>query len=264
MVRARRMNMVHTLNMVHLRVVPDDRRERTRQAKRARILMAAGGVIDRDGYDGLTMQAVAAELDCAVGTLYTAFASKSELVASLQSEAVGTLEGSLRAAHSLWEPELELLEPELASLVRLVGYAGFVGAAGVVYPDETQLVRAMLGDAAPPRGSDQARALLPVVMRLLDPPVGLLADAVGHAVLVPADPVNRALGWLTALHGVLRVDALSSLDRHLFRSAPLARSLTVDLLCGWGASRDDVEIATSEVDRLGALGPLAPPPDDAL
>ncbi|HEY6532936.1 MAG TPA: TetR/AcrR family transcriptional regulator, partial [Acidimicrobiales bacterium] len=132
--------------------MPDDRRERTRQAKRARILVAAGGVIDRAGLDGLTMQAVATELDCAVGTLYTAFASKSEMVAALQSEAVGTLDASLRASRAIWEAELAQLEPELAVLVQLVGYAGFVGAAAVVFPDETNLVRSLLGDAAPPRG----------------------------------------------------------------------------------------------------------------
>jgi AcrR family transcriptional regulator len=258
------MNVVHTLNMVHLRVVPNDRRARTRQAKRARILAAAGSVIDGVGVDGLTMQAVATELDCAVGTLYTAFASKGELVAALQAEAVGTLEASLRAAHAAREEELNDLEPELAVLVQLLGYAGFVGAAAVVYPDETVLVRAMLGDAAPPRGSESAQELLAVVMRFLDPPVSLLADGVGHGVLAPADPVIRALGWVTGLHGALRVDALGPLDRHLFRSAPLARSLTTDLLCGWGAPHDDVEVATSHLDRLAALGPLAPPPEVLL
>jgi AcrR family transcriptional regulator len=45
--------------MVHLKVVPDDRRERTREAKRQRILAATGAVIDRDGLAGVTMQAVA-------------------------------------------------------------------------------------------------------------------------------------------------------------------------------------------------------------
>lgn len=258
------MNVVHTLNMVHLRVVPDDRRERTRQAKRARILLAAGDVIDRTGLAGMTMHAVATELDCAVGTLYTAFASKGELVAALQAEAVGTLEASLHIAQAGWETELASLDPDLAALVQLIAYAGFVGAAAVVYPDETNLVRSLLGDDAPPRGSDQARELLPVVMRLLDPPVGLLADAAGHAAITPSDPVVRALAWLAAMHGVLRIDALGTLDRHLFRAAPLARALTEDLLCGWGAARDDVEVAGSHLDRLGALGPLAPPPQDPL
>ena len=255
------MNVVHTLNVVHLRVVPNDRRERTRQAKRARILAAAGGVIDRDGLDGLTMQAVAFELDCAVGTLYTAFESKAEMVAALQAEAVAVLEASLRTARASWEDELAELEDELAALVELVAYGAFISSAAVVYPDETRLVRAMLGDAAPPRGSDEARALLPVVLRLLDPPVSRLADGVGLGVLHPGDPVARALGWLSALHGVLRLEALGPLDRHLFRAGPLARSLTEDLLCGWGAPRDDVEVATSHLDRLTALGPLAPPPE---
>lgn len=244
--------------------MPDDRRERTRQAKRARILAAAGGVIDREGLDGLTMQAVATELDCAVGTLYTAFASKAELVAALQAEAVAVLEASLRAARTQWEPELDELEEELAALVELVAYGAFVAAAAVVYPDETRLVRGMLGEAAPPKGSDDARDLLAVVMRLLDPPVGRLADAVGLGVLHPGDPVGRALTWSSALHGVLRLEGLGPLDRHLFRAGPLARGLTRDLLVGWGASRDDVEVADAHLDRLAALGPLAPPPEPPL
>ncbi len=255
------MNVVHTLNVVHLRVVPDDRRERTRQAKRARILGAAGEVIDRDGLDGLTMQAVAGELDCAVGTLYTAFASKAELVGALQAEAVGLLEASYRAARATWEEPLEALDDELAGLVELVAYGGFVSAAAVVYPDETRLVRALLGEVPPPRGPEPARELLPVVLRLLDPPVSRLAEAAGLGAVSPGDPVARALRWLAALHGVLRLEALGRLDRHLFRAPPLARALTEDLLCGWGAARDDVEVAGSHVDRLAALGPLAPPPE---
>ena len=255
------MNVVHTLNVVQLRLVPNDRRERTRQAKRARILAAASGVLDRDGLDGLTMQAVATELDCAVGTLYTAFASKAELMAALQVDAVSVLEASYQAGRAAWDDELAELEPELGALVELMAWGGFVAAAAVVFPDETRLVRSMLGDAAPPRGSAEAEALLPVVLRLLDPPVARLADAVGVGVLHAGDPVARALTWLAALHGVLRLEALGPLDRHLFRASPLARGTTEALLVGWGAARDDVDVATAHLERLAALGPLAPPPE---
>ena len=41
----------------------------------------------------------------------------------------------------------------------------------------------------------------------------------------------------------------------------VARALTADLLVGWGADRADVEVAASQVERLTALGPMAPPPE---
>jgi len=264
-IRVPEMNMVHTLNMLHLKVVPDDRRERTREAKRLRILDAAGAVIDRDGLAGVTMQAVADQLDCAVGTLYTAFDSKAALLAALQAEAVGTLEESYRTARAGWLEHLdaEAVEPELGVLVELAAYGGFVAAAGVVFRDEVALVRALLGEAAAtaaPLDRESAREQLPVVHRLLDPPTARLADAVALEVQRAGDPTARALVWVSSLYGVLRLERLAPLDRHLFRTTALARALTEDLLVGWGASRPDVEVASTWVEQLAARGPLAPPP----
>ena len=88
--------------------------------------------------------------------------------------------------------------------------------------------------------------------------------AVEAGVLDPGDPLERALRWLAALNGVLLLDNLAPLDRHLFRAPHLARALTADLLVGWGASRADVEVAASHVERLAALGPMAPPPGLSL
>jgi AcrR family transcriptional regulator len=257
--------MVHTLNVVHLRVVPDDRRERTREAKRLRILAAAGAVIDRDGLAGVTMQAVADQLDCAVGTLYTAFSGKAELLAALQAEAVATLEASYRTARAGWEEHLatEEVEPAVAPLVELLAYAGFVAAAGVVFHDEVALVRALLGEASPSAPAlDRADGpqQLPVLHRLLDAPVDRLEAAIAAEVLTPGDATARALVWVASLFGVLRLERLAPLDRHLFRAQGLARSLSEDLLVGWGASRPDVEVASTWVEQLSARGPLAPPP----
>ena len=258
--------MVHTLNMVHLKVVPDDRRERTRELKRQRILDAAGAVIDREGLAGLTMQAVADQLDCAVGTLYTAFRSKAELVAALQSDAVATLERSYRTGRAHWDEDLagEDVGDSTRPLVELLAHAGFLVAAAVVYPDEIALVRELLGEApptAPPLERSLAGELLPVLHRTLDPVVGRLGDAVDAQSLQPGDPVSRALVWHAALLGVLRLERLAPVDRHLFRAAPLARSLAEALLVGWGADADEVEVASTWVERLTARGPLAPPPE---
>jgi AcrR family transcriptional regulator len=257
--------MVHTLNMVHLKVVPDDRRERTREAKRQRILAATGVVIDQKGLAGVTMQAVADELDCAVGTLYTAFDSKAALLTALQAEAVATLEGSYRGARAGWDEHLaeEDLEEDLVVLVELLAYAGHLAAAAVVYPDEIALVRALLGEAPPtaaPVERSAAGEVLPVLHRLLDPASGRLGEAVAAGVLDPDDTTARALRWMAGLLGILRLERLAPLDRHLLRATALARALTEDLLVGWGAARENVDVASTWVERLAARGPLAPPP----
>lgn len=244
-------------------MVPTDRRERSRDLRRQRYLGAASRIIDRDGLSGVTMQAIADELDCAVGTIYTYFPSKAALLAALAQQAVETLDASYQQARHTWDAYLETedVDADLLHLVRLEAYAGYFTAASVVLADEFALQRALLSDQVPADPSDRSRPSLAVVRALLDQPRQLLVDAADAGVLGAADPLERALRWLAALNGVLQVDGLAPLDRHLFRGAYLARSLTEDLLVGWGASRPDVEVAASQVERLAALGPMAPPPE---
>ena len=255
--------MVHTLNVVRLSVVSTDRRERSREQKRLRYLAAAGRVIDRDGLAGVTMQALADELDCAIGTIYTYFPSKAALLAALAQQAVEALQGSYVTARHTWDAylESERIDAELVPLVRLLAYAAYFSAASVVLADEFALQQALLSDPVASDPTDRSGPSLGVVRSLLDQPRELIDDAVEAGVLDPADALERALRWLAALNGVLRVEVLAPLDRHLFRGTHLARSLTEDLLVGWGASREDVEVATSQVERLAALGPMAPPPE---
>ena len=254
--------MVHTLNMVRLSVVPTDRRERSHEKKRQRFLDGASRIIDRDGLGGVTMQAIADELDCAIGTIYTYFPSKSALLAELSRQAVETLRASYLAGRQSWDGFLESegVEPELVHLVQLEAFAGFFGAAAVVLADEFALQRALLSEPVAPDPGDPTRPSMPVLLGLLDEPRLLVVAATDFGVLTPDDPLERALRWVTAMNGVLLVDHLAPLDRHLFRGTHLARRLTGDLLVGWGASRTDVEVASSLVERLAALGPMAPPP----
>ncbi|WP_208028553.1 helix-turn-helix domain-containing protein [Rhabdothermincola sediminis] len=249
--------------MVQLQVVPDDRRERARDRKRRRFLAAAGRVIDERGLAGLTMQAVAEELDCAVGTIYTYFDSKAALLAALQAEAVETLVASYRTAAASWDPVLdegEGLDPGLRALVHLQAFGAFFCAASVVLADEFHLQRLLLSERPPGSSAVDQRRPMAVLERLFEIPRSLVDAAVACDVLEPGDTLERVVRWLAALDGVLLLDALAGVDRHLFRGQHHGRALTADLLVGWGADRADVEVAASHVDRLAAVGPLAPPP----
>jgi AcrR family transcriptional regulator len=251
------------MNVVHLRAVADDRRERARDDKRRRMLVAAGRVIDRQGLTGVTMQAVADELDAAVGTLYNYFPSKAALVAALQGQAVDTLRASHQQASQRWDAQLadEELDPSGDVLVRLCAFGSFFAAAAVVLADEFELQRLLLSERATLASRGEVEVSLEVVERLLAEPAALLDRAVALEVLEPADSRERALLWVAALNGVLLLDHLAPINRHLFRATHLGRSLTHDLLTGWGGDRADVEVAASVVERLAALGPMAPPPE---
>lgn len=249
--------------MVQLSVVPDDRRERARAQRRQRFLDAAGRIIDRDGLSGITMQAVADELDCAIGTIYTYFPSKAALLAGLQHEAVETLRASYQRARHQWDAYLdtEKVDEDLVHLVQLLAFGAFCIAASVVYADEFELQRSLLSEPVSPEETEETRQALPVLQALFETPRALLVGAAEAGVIEAGEPTERVLRWLAALNGVLVLDNLGPLDRHLFRAPHLARHLNADLLVGWGASRPDVEVAASHVERLAALGSMAPPPE---
>jgi AcrR family transcriptional regulator len=244
-------------------VVADDRRERSRDKRRAMFLAAAGSVIDREGLRGITIKAVAEHADCAVGTIYTYFPSKAALIAALQAQAVDTLRASLANAEPGWTAFVDEadLDDVTGVLVRLLCFSGFLTAASVVFADEFSLQRALLSDRVELLSRDETKDALAVVHRLATPAVEMLDAAVEIQAIEPADNLERVVLWLTAANGVLLVDNLAGLDRHLFRAPHLARMLTWDLLTGWGADRADVEIAASHVEKIAAMGPMAPPPD---
>jgi AcrR family transcriptional regulator len=267
-IRAFELNLVHDLNVVqnlsraHLKVVPDDRRERSRDKKRRAILAAADELIAESGLAGVTMQGVADRLDWAVGTIYLYVESKAALIAALQGEAVSTLRASFETARPRWDDELaaEELDEDLAALVRLCAFGGFWVSASVVFRDEFHLQRSLLAEPVSADPADHDAALA-TIRRLLEHPAGLLRAAADVGAIGPGDPAERAVLWLAALDGVLQLEHVAPVDRHLFRSHHLGRRLTHDLLCGWGAERGDVDVAAAHVDRLAAAGPLAPPPD---
>jgi AcrR family transcriptional regulator len=255
-------NVVQSSRARHLALVPADRRARRRDQRRRGILDAADALIAEHGLAGITMQRVAEHLDCAVGTLYLYFRSKGALVAALQGEAVGTLRASYETARPGWDAHLDQadLDPGTRALVGLCTFGAHWVSASVVFADEFHLQRALLSQRASVDAHDELHDVLTVVEALLAVPAGLLAAGTAAGVLTVGNDRERAVAWVAALNGVLLLDHLGPLDRHLFRAAHLAHGLTEALLCGWGADRAEVEVADVHVQRLTALAPLAPPP----
>lgn len=209
------------------------------------------------------MHAVADQLDCAVGTLYSYFRSKQDLVAGLQGQAVDTLGRSFGAASQRWEADLAGadLPAGLVPVVRLSAFGAFWTAAAVVYADEFALQRQFLATRLPlaqPPGGEQGDPVRRILDDLLAPPVSLCEQAHAAGVLHAGDHRSRALIWLVTLNAVLELDGLAPADRHLVRVGHLARLATRSLLAGWGVPTDDLEVAEAAVERLGAGGPMAP------
>lgn len=249
--------------MAHLKLVPDDRRERTRERKRQQVLDAAQVLMEEEGIEGVTMAALAEKLDWAVGTIYIYVPSKAALLLALQERALDALNRSFNAAGESWAPILaeEELPSDIEGLVHACAFASFWASASVVLADEFALQRLLLATRVTFLSHDDVAEVMPLLHRLFEQPRALLGRLVDEGVLTPGPADERVLRWLVSLNGVLQLDNLASLDRHLFRANHHAKRLTEDLLVGWGAPRPLVEVAGSQVDRLAAHGPMAPPPE---
>jgi hypothetical protein len=71
--------------------------------------------------------------------------------------------------------------------------------------------------------------------------------------------MSRVVTWAAAVGGVLQLTRLGIYDADLFDGDRLARSLTTDMLIGWGADVVAIEAARLAVDGVAASGSLAPP-----
>lgn len=237
------------------------RRERNRLARYQSYLRCAFEVVGRDGLDGLTMQRLADELDCAVGTVYTYFPSKSALVAELQREAIERLTASLvvhRAALDQLVAERGVAEP-VALLARAVGVGRFWAALSETYPEEAHLLQLLMSETRSVLDPDDGIRNLPAALRHLDQARAALATARDAGLLEIDDVWERVVTWVAAINGVVQVSRLQDYDEELFRGEALADRLNRDLFRAWGADPAVLAGADALVDELAARGPLAPP-----
>jgi AcrR family transcriptional regulator len=241
---------------------PAGRRERNRRLRYRRYLDAGMHIATTDGVKGLTMQRLAADLGCAVGTMYTYFPSKGALIAELQREAVERLAASYRLIRLRSDAELATWDDErAASIARLVVFGRFWIATVETFPEEAKLLHLLISEPEVLVPPEEQHRVVPVAMALL----GEAQTCVEHAASVGGIQVSDSLAvvirWAAALTGALQISNLAQLDPVTFDGPRLARELLDDLLRGWTVDPDLVALADEHADGLAASGPLAPPID---
>ena len=160
------------------------RRKAVRAFKREAILAAARSVFARDGLDGATLRAIAAEAGVAVGTVYLHYPAKEALYADMLAGSLADLLKSLREAVAKAPPQDQLMAGTL-------GFYGFYRAR----PDELYL-GLYLAQGLQPTG------LTPELDRLLNGRLiqcyTVLGDAMRHLAALDAESVRAETVALAA------------------------------------------------------------------
>lgn len=249
---------------------PIGRRAQNRLARHQQLTEAATEIISESGLEGLTMQAVAERVDCAVGTIYTYFSSKSALLAELQVEALQTLGSAFERSSQVWDTEIEEagLDEALATLVRLVALGHLFVAAQDLHPREFELLQVHIATARRELTPEDTPEVVPHALAML----ARLSQLIDRAVEVGAlstraemgvdeqQTLRRTLRWLGGLNGALMVSNATSdpawLTAEELDGRRLAIALGQDMLLGWGAPPRTLASANEFVADLAARGQL--------
>jgi AcrR family transcriptional regulator len=232
----------------------------TRALKRTRYLDAARRILERDGLDALTMQALANEVGAAVGTIYGYFPSKGSLVAELQMAAVRTVIDAWGAARSVWGRamvERGLTANEVA-LAELIAFGEFFLAIQVDFALEFDLNRTYLDEGRELFDAVDLSTVRPSARELVEGPATSIHAGIDAGMLQadPAEVRERVLMLLLGLYGISllslpRPETAHSVVPHL------TRLLVRDLALGWGADRQVVDRLTPVVLAVVRAHPLA-------
>jgi AcrR family transcriptional regulator len=251
-------------------MVNTGRRARNRAARNRQITEAASTILAEGGLESLTMQEVADRVDCAVGTIYTYFSSKSALLAALQSEAIGTLHESHERAAARWEDYLEenLVEEKVAAMTRMLAISELVLSWKTIQPREFEFLQMLMANRQESMTDQDSLAAAPQALRLFaEARVALdLAVEVGAIGFDPDRPgddgMSRTVRWMAALEGAVMVSnafaGVEYLDPESFDMELIALRSVRDLLSAWGAEPGTIEAGAKHIEVLQGEGRLLP------
>jgi AcrR family transcriptional regulator len=237
-------------------VAVEGRVARNRRRRSEAFLAAGLRIVTEEGIEALTMARLADALDTAVGSVYRYYASKDELIAAIQANAVEQLHRSHDRSVEPVAAEVSERVPDSPALVRLVVLGRWFCAAADRYPEEVRLLQMVSSRRTPTHTPAAAAGLLPSTIAF----VSVIGDAIDGATaagdLRPGHGLRRAIMWLTAFGGVFVADDLGHYVPSVLGGGRLIRQLNADLLMGWGAAPDAVERIDHAIDALPGSSPL--------
>lgn len=218
---------------------PSSARMRRREKKLDAIQDAAETLLMRQGFDGLTMAKLAAEVDVTAGALYRYFASKEALFVQLQVRALQDVEDALQRRWQL----LDATERSHSSanhvgdqaLAALLATNAVHGQFAVDKPERFGLLTMGLAEQRDLVTDGDSMAVWSGVQRLLGEIAKRLTAAADAGALSDGDAGRRALMLMMAGQGVLQ---LAKMARHVEGIAPmteLSAEVCSALLLSWGA-----------------------------
>ncbi|MEX2537795.1 MAG: helix-turn-helix domain-containing protein [Actinomycetota bacterium] len=234
-------------------------------ARHSQYLETAMRIVTTDGQQALTMQRVADELNCAVGTIYRYFPSKDALVAEVQRAALDLLLASYLLGQSQLDAFLAEREVESrhAALARVVAAATFWIVADETYPNEMKLSRGLFTDPEIVVATEEATRILPAALRLLGLGSQRLDQAVEQGVLAPGNGIERAIALVSGLTGITLISKFARWDEGLFDGHRHARLHLSDTLRAWGADPEDLALVDGLLLAFRDQWTLAPRVQDA-
>ena len=180
------------------------RQERSREKVRL-MLEATTRILEQEGLDGLTTNAIAAKAGVSIGTLYQFFPSKEAILDALADHEMKAL--SARVLAVMADPSIALAGERIAAVV---------AAVIASYGERRQAHRLVMAHSLS-RGGDR---LAPVLARIRDHLSMRRASGAFPAPLAPADAfvlTNACAGVLRAMVGQRDIPPRQDIERSLTR-----------------------------------------------
>jgi AcrR family transcriptional regulator len=236
-------------------------KEQFRMERHREFLSTALRIVMADGLQGLTMQRLADEIGCGIGSLYRHFPSKDALIAELEREALDVVNTSFQLSQAHVDEVLHKRGIEhqgMVALARVVAATRFWVAAETVFPQEIDLSRRMFTDPDLHMDESDVARVLPAALRLLDMARQLMEDANSAGALREGPAIQRAIVMVAGTTGVLMTSGLGRFDESLFDGRMLATLMVHDLFLGWGADPDELSVVEDLISTIAEHGQLIP------